>query len=524
MFSDRGIVCLDWDERSLRAVDAVLTRSSVRVRRAVNVRIGTGVNVRDAHSLGEFIRKTLAEHRIRSRRAVVDVARQDCVLNKLELPVASTDEMAAMVHMQMARELPFNKDQAVIDFAMSHEEGSESGDVWVAAVRNPVVDFYRDVVTAAGLKLVRIGLRPNAILAAVTADGDNDGRVLVVDIGPAMTEIDVIHNGRLVFCRAAQVAIPMDGLTTPSRAGPLPAPEPVDPADADETIPLAAVAPEPHALDALMVEVSRTVQAYRASDPGAQIDRIVLSGSCDFDDHVIAAVNRRFNLPVRVFDVPDSLKWKPRGVSAAPLIAAFGLALGDATDELRHFDFLHPKEPEADRRERVKQLPRIGAIAACFLIAAGWLAYQPIRHRNIALAAVEAQYDKAHKGHDERDDFMDAVDEVAEWEQKSIAVLDVLADVARVFPSNKQAYLTRFELTDKGQVEMELAAQDQYIGTSLNQSLAEIKDEDGKAVFVDASPGRPEANNNDKYPVKDRTYVFVKSLKPAEKKSRRGRR
>jgi Tfp pilus assembly PilM family ATPase len=107
MIGDRNIVCIDCDERSLRVVDATLSRSSVRIRQAVQVRIAEGVNVRDPASLGDFLRRTLRERRIRTRRAVVDIPRQDVALNLLSLPSGSVEDMAAMVQVQAVKDLPF---------------------------------------------------------------------------------------------------------------------------------------------------------------------------------------------------------------------------------------------------------------------------------------------------------------------------------------------------------------------------------------------------------------------------------
>ena len=51
---ERSFLCIDWDERSLRVVDASMSRSDVRIRRAVNVPLAQGTNVRDPVSMGDF--------------------------------------------------------------------------------------------------------------------------------------------------------------------------------------------------------------------------------------------------------------------------------------------------------------------------------------------------------------------------------------------------------------------------------------------------------------------------------------
>lgn len=517
MIGDKTILCLDWDERSLRVVDAAFSRSAVRVRQALLVPMAAGVNVRDPQSLGEFIRRSLAEHRVRTRRAVVDVPRQDAVLTRLSLPFGSHDELASMVHLQMGRELPFSKDQAVIDFAVSREENTTTCDVWVAAVRNPIVDFYRDVVAAAGLKLERIGLRPNANLAALTAQGTSAGRTMLVDVGPSMTEIDIIRDGRLVYSRAASVTVRPAGLLEPPRRPPSSASEREA---GDATIPLVEPPPEPAAIDALLVEVGRTLEAYRVGDPGAKLDVIILAGTCGIDQRIVEVFKRRFDTAVRLYEAPESLKWRKRSESAVPFCAAFGLALVDVTEELQHFNFLDPKEPEAERRERVKRMPQIAATVALFLVAGGVWAYQPIRTRQKELDEIRSQVAKVNTDKKERDEFMSKLNDVRAWQQQSVVLLDYFKHLAKVFPSNKDAYLTRVEMSEKGELMLDIAAVDQYVGTRLNEELVAMKDprNDKSALFVDARPGKPENVKNEKYPVKDQLFVQIKALKPPDKK------
>jgi len=516
-FSDRNILCLDWDQRSLRIVDANLSRSNVRVRHAVQVPISPGVNVRDASSMGQFIRQTLAEHRIRTKLTVIDVPREEVVLNRVSLPFGTTDEMAAMVHIQVAKELPFNKDQAVIDFAVAQEEGVDTCDVWVAAVRGNIVGHYQQVIESARLKLERVGLRSYANLSSAVADGGVDGHIVFVDVGPRMTEIDIIRNGKLAYSRAASVSIPAEGLRHEAYSEPSRAAE-----TGDEAIPLTELVPEPSAMDQLLVEVSRTIEAYRITDPGARIDQIVLAGTCGVDQSLAAAFEKRFGAKARLYDAPKALRWRSRGQLPVAFSAAFGLALSNLTEEMQHFDFLHPKEPEAERRERVKQRPKLVATVACFVIAFGVLAYQPVRSRHQKLDRIGAEIAKLNVDEEDREAFMDQLADVRSWLSRRVSVLDYANYLVKALPSNKEAYLTQLRLSvgeKEGSLSIEMAAKDEHVATGVTEELITIKEKDtDKPVFDAPKVGRTTEGRYPGYPVSDEFTVLIRSLEAPEKK------
>lgn len=503
MLRDRSIVCIDWDERSLRIVDASHTRTSVRIRKAVHVPLAEGVNPRDAASLSEFLKRTLAEHRIRTRRAIVDVPRQDAVFNLMSLPKGSLEEMAMMVHVQAGKELPFPKDQAVIDFALAGGEpegGSGMCDVWLAAIRIAVVDRYRQVITGAGLKLERIGLRPYANLAALAPEQVAEGRTLMVDVGASMTEINVIHQGRLVYSRAASVSIPPNGLS--EKAGK----PPVE--DASPSSEEGFARPSP--MEALIIEVSRTVQAYRASDPGASIDRIVLAGTEGIDTHVVARFEDQFGAPTAIYDAPASLKWrKEKGVTAAPFSAAIGLAQGSISQEMQLFDFIHPKEPEAAQRVRRRKRPQAIVTAALFVAAAGVLAYQPIRAKKLEIANLQIVKDHENQDRKAREELARLVKDVDGWQGQNLVWIDRLNTLSEVFPSNQEAYISRLDCSEKGEIKIELVTKNDKVATNLIESLAAMRDKNKKPVWSGALPGKGNASTEPEYPFKDQVTVLL---------------
>jgi len=509
MIGDRHTLCIDWDERSLRIVDARLGRSSIRVRKVVHVAVPEEVSVRDPASLGAFLRRTLAEHRIRTRRAIVDIPRQDAVLNLTPLPPGSTHELAQMVDVQAAKELPFAKDQAVIDFAVAGERQEGMCDVWVAAVRTAVVDRYRQAVANAGLRLERIGLRPYANLAALEPALVAVGQTLVVDIGPSMTEIDVIREGRLTYSRAASVSVPLKGLDVLPEQAPA---EP-GPGTGEGLIPLIDDRiPRPGPMEVLLIEVSRTIEAYRATAPGATIDRIVLAGTGCIGRDVVEKFEERFGAPTGIYEAPSSIGWRQGSEnSAAPFSAAIGLALSSLTEGVSRFDFLHPKEPEAGQRVRQRQRPVLVATVALFVAAAGVLAYYPFRVKEGEVDRLKTRVASENEDKEARQELLKQVADAEAWHDKSVIWIDQLKLLSDVFPPNAKCYITKVDFTEKGKITIDLVAKDNEVATKIVDQVVAIKDKKGKQVFR-AKPGKGTDSSDPDYPVKDKVLIELEAL------------
>ena len=209
----RKVLCLDWDKRSLRIVVARVGAGEMQLDDAHAHRVPANVDPEDPQAMGTFIAQQLHRHRIRHGRVIVDVPRDKAVINRLTVPPTPRSELAAAVRFQAMRELPFPLDEAQIDYVVTatNEEGLAT-QVLLAAVRLETLDRLRETCEAAGLTPARIGLRPYANMVSVThLPAMLDRRVLFVDVGPTMTEIDVMCGNTLAFSRAANVSVPFSG-------------------------------------------------------------------------------------------------------------------------------------------------------------------------------------------------------------------------------------------------------------------------------------------------------------------------
>jgi len=485
-----------------------------------------GLAYGDAEGLGQFIRKVLKDEGISTRRAIVDVPRDQAVLNTLTLPEAKDEDLAGMVQFQIVRELPFPIDEAVVDFAAEPPSGEyHQQRVLVAAVRRDILDSYQRVFKHAGLKLERIGLRPYANLVALThAEPDaGQGRTLFVDVGPTLTEIDIIADGRLSFSRAASVnVLPREPEQSDSDATSAPISTPPE-SDAEG---LELESEAENAVQSILIEVTRTLEAYRATDPEGQMDRIIISGSCGIETELATALEQQLGATARTYHPGEAtLRSLTPGEPMTAYAATLGLVLAQTDRTGRRFDFLHPKEPQAARRERVKRIPMIAATVALMITAGGVFFYkmsvQPKRER---LAWLSAESLKLKPQAEAVDDFGELLGAMTQWDKNETVWLDELVRVVEVLPDNREAYLTQLSAKDLGRITLKFVASRNQTPNDIAARLCALRDEKGKPIYV-ARTGSTRKQNDNKYPyISQVNSEYFKAKTDKKRKGRRSRR
>jgi type IV pilus assembly protein PilM len=413
----RKVLCLDWDKRSLRIVAARVGKGRTVLEDAHSHRLPNTVDADDPEAMGDFIRSMLRRHRLHHKSVVVDVPRERAVINRLRLPPTPTAEVAAAVRFQAMKELPFPLDTAAVDYViMGRDESGLATEVLLAAVTTETLERVRSTCEAAGLTPARIGLRPYANLTSVRqVKGPTEQRVLFLDVGPGATEIDVMHGDAISFARSANVNVPAvtgePGVREDSRVIALA--EISDLASSDEAIELA--------VNELLVETTRTLQAFRAAEPDAVIDEVVVAGGTGVENQLASRLHQRLGLPVQLFDPTEAL-----GVDAgeAPKLrsfsAALGLAWGVGREGALALDFLNPKRPVSSR-ETLQRRVRTAALAAILVLVAvaGGLGkkYHGLAAQRSELRAANSRLQaKVEK----KVNILNRIEEVQEWAVEAV--------------------------------------------------------------------------------------------------------
>ena len=533
----KRLVAVDWDVRTLRLIHASMGKRGVKIDRLLSVAIPPGVDPANPEQMGRHIRRTLDQEGIATRHAIVDIPRDQAILKTLKLPAAKPGELPGMVEIQIAKELPFPVSEAVIDFTVSAGDGeAATSDVLVAAVRHEQLEQYDATFAVAGLRLDRIGLRPYANKVAVCELLRHalPERVLFIDVRPTFMEIDVLRDSALAFSRSASVVIPtglgQSSVVSISGSGqrePPPSPKEVTD-DVALTIvdePTAEAAGPGRVIHSLVLEVTRSIEAYRASDAGGAMDHVVIGGDLGVEDALAEAIQKRLNITTEIYNPASTFGWEPdEGAAAAAFAASLGLVLGHAEDGTLHFDFLHPKRSVSQTTERLKKAPMAAAVVLFFAaaVAVGFTGYT--RADRKTLADLEEKIERLENRQRDFKKFLKLVDEDIEaFDAGQHVWVDVLYDVFSALPSNQEMLLGRMEMNQKdGRLALKTRAKQRDTAIDVIRRLNEFQREGRDLPRFKAGMGPQSEKKKDRYPFAQDLRITVLDDEPGKKANTKG--
>jgi type IV pilus assembly protein PilM len=530
--NNKMMLAVDWDAKRLRVVHAGLRKGKVRVERMLSVDIPPEVDMSEPESAGKLLREVLAKLKIRTKRVILDVPRDQALLTTLNLPAASPDDMPALVEFQIAKELPFPLAEAVVDFALPDiPAGAAKVDVLVGTVRREVVAYYQKTCAAADLTLARLGLRPQANKVAVSEflGPRRDGCHVLVDVGPRLTEIDVIIDGTLAFSRAASVVI---GPMTPLGDDASPPAEGADAGEATRSgssiIQFPGSAPgggsgigDPVArvVESLVVEVTRSVAAFRAQTQGRAIDSLVVAGDVGIESRLAEILGKRLEVAAELYNPARQFGWpEDRGREGRAFAAALGLVQGHAEEGRLHFDFLNPKRTVTVVQRRLRKAPAVAAVVALFTIAGVWMYMTTVVPKKEELAKVRTEIRDLEKEIKDLNLYRQRVIEPVEhFERDQIVWIDELDRLAGLMPSNQEAVLTRLDLFQGGgRINIPLSCKRMEVAQEAIARIDAFRLPDDMEQYFDATAKRFSTRGDGAYPSSGAIEVVVKGKSAAD--------
>jgi len=454
-WSCRQLVAVDFDSRQFRIVSAHRRAGRLRIEKLSSTPMPEGMDVADPKAVGEFLGKVLKQMGLGSADVVMSVPRGQAVLKGLSLPPGTPPaEYAGMVQFQMSKELPFRPEDAVIDFTTESHYDIEPGGqdeqagcgVLVGAVRLQVVDYFRQLARSAGVRLRQLGLRPYADRRCVEACmllGRGE-RVGIVHVTSDETEIDVLVDGSLAFSRSAVLQVP--------------------PLGPDNEAQRAAAA------EAVVREVSLSLQSYHAGESGGKISRMLLAGGTGIEPLVARKLSAEIDVGCEILDPSAALGLPEEAAETSAFIAALGLVLDQAAGGDVPFDLLSPKRPPVQRDIRKIRIAAGAAAAAVIVLAAVVIGAVHVHKNKARVAELRSERKELEKQVRKVRILRKRIEAIDAWVSDGRSWLDHWARLSGLFPGCEKIYITSLR-SSSGALDFTVRARDTEVVGELGNRL-----------------------------------------------------
>jgi len=465
------ITALDWNGTTLRIAQSVLRGSKPEISSFASVPLDSPISVGtgDPAACGQRLAHALADLKPRPGVTVMGIPRSLVFLRTLLLPKPrNEEELVAMVHFQISKDLPFPVEDAVVDFQVNEslsapgaatptekseeEPAGEKVAVLVAVVRREVVQFYERLASAAGLKLAALGLSAYANARGLEIGGltGKDRVVAMVSLSAGEVITEVVVGGALVFSRTAAMAPEVPETQTGTGS-----------------------------LDEITIEVVRSLHSFAGLARQNAVEEILLAGDHPQAASVVEALSERCQIPCRQIDPFQSLKvaarlHPARSASGLPDPGAFTVLSQAliAQDQVSWpFDFLHPKRPAIPRNlKRIRILSGAAAAGVLFMILWGirtHLVNQRITVRDQVAAEIEA----VSKSRPLFRKIRLNAKTVQDWSLEKREWLDHLAHLSAVLPGCSDVYITSISTGARGALHISIQARSGDILADIDKRL-----------------------------------------------------
>ena len=364
-------VVVEWGRSSVRLAVAQGRGDRRRLRSIEGQPIVNG-------ELTEALRELVRRSRPPAAPVIGIIPREHVITRAVRFPTVDEAELAHMVELYAKAQLPYPREQTVMDYEVLQRRDGLSTVVIVACQRE-VIDRQLALLREAGLSVATLTVSSWAVLgwyrallrrpAASPSALSNapQAPTLLVNIDEHRADLVLVAEGQLFSSRSISQGV-QDWQALP---------------DASEL---------------LTTEIERSRAAIRKELPGTEVRSLLLSGLGPISQWS-EYVGQRLGLPVVAISSAAAFEaWTPRAECSISPIVVGGAACSEPSRLLN----LSPPElrVQVRQREAARDLIFIGVLAAAVVIlGCGWLGVEVIRQRRIAtrIEQVIAQIEPAAK-------------------------------------------------------------------------------------------------------------------------------
>ena len=297
-------------------------------------------NINDLEAVAEAVRTIVDMSKTKLKQVAVAVAGSAVITKVIEMPEGLSDDiMETNITMEADQYIPYPLEEVAIDFEVQgpSDRNPDQVDVLLAACRRENVDLRVEALELAGLNAKIVDVEAYVMERAFSLIQDqledqDDQIVAIIDIGATMTTLSVLLGGKTIYTReqlfgGKQLTEEIQrryGLSTEEaglakKQGGLP-----DDYEVEVLEPFR---------DAVVQQVTRSLQFFFSSSQYDDVDHIILAGGVAAMDGLVSMIEEKLGTQTSVANPFANMSVSPRvnavalANDAPSLMLATGLAM-----------------------------------------------------------------------------------------------------------------------------------------------------------------------------------------------------
>jgi type IV pilus assembly protein PilM len=290
----------------------------------------------------QAIQELVAQQKVKGKEVAIGVRGHSVIIKKISLPRMTQEELDESIQWEAEQYIPFDVKDVNIDTQILTPEADAAGqmDVLLVAAKKDMINDYTSVCAEAGLTATVVDVDAFAVQNAFETSYDPaPGQpVVLINVGAAVTNINVVLNGMATFTRDVtmggnafteeiqkQLNISYEEAEALKVGGQ---------GEADAVVPQEVERVIQGVADQMGGEIQRSLDFYAATAPDSHVGKVFLSGGTARIPALFKVIEQRSGVPVEVLNPfrkveVDNRRFDPAVImNAAPAAAvAVGLAL-----------------------------------------------------------------------------------------------------------------------------------------------------------------------------------------------------
>ncbi|MCB1194594.1 pilus assembly protein PilM [bacterium] len=382
-----------------------------------------------------IIRSFLKEHGFKRQRAASCFPRNLSTIRFLHLPSVNARELKEMVDFQSMKQIPYNKEDMIVDYEIVSQGGEGYSNVLLAITHRNVIFQHLDTLEAAGLNIERIDINSRGIFRAyryfaqipeTAADGKPKTADALIDIDYAHTTIQVMDEDNLLFTRAITLGINHLLLKEKKYQE--------ESANANWQA-------------ELIEELYRSFAVFYREHTDYKLRKILLCGGAGNFLHIEQNISARFGIPVEMYSFTDKIEFaKGLNVPAqingkqVSLMGVIGLLLPGA---YRPLNLIPPQVKSARKRQhRLAKLSVTALLCLGLAIAGSYKFYEAVNVKALQIESLQQQVGALAPRVDRLEAMRSKIEVIREQFTGKRSSLDFLRELYVVIP--EKIFLSAF--------------------------------------------------------------------------------